>query len=775
MTYFLRHIGGAVLLASILLLPACSCGGGSAKATDDPQLDTPDQQQDQPAEDQPAEEQPEQPAEPEPEPGPDEPDPEPVDPTPEPVDPEPEPAAPRGDDPVELGAIAPGFAGSYSQPAIKLPAAFSDPLLELPIDLAGVSLLDPEELSARQREVLSQSGFVVMPAEYKEFYHIYSRIEGRDQAVFVTVDSVLHVYHLLFDKLLRDLEDEQFYATIEQLTAALEDSAEEQYKQAEKTSLEDAARRVWAYFAIAEQLIMDKPPAVAGPIADLVAAELALIEAHDAFGPSPLLSITENYTEDYTQYIPRGHYTRTEQRERYFRTLMWYGRMNLRLKVPAETRLALLITRLCHLTGSGDSAATSLWASVYDPTAFLVGRADDLGIHEYTAVAREVYGDSLTLADLADDELLGQFCEQAKQLPPPQVNSMFVAPGEDMVKVTHGFRFMGQRFVLDAYIFQQLLHDKVLDRYMPNGLDVLAAFGNDEALGILDELGETAYANYDSQMAKVRGEVAQLTEADWTPNVYFSWLYTLDGVIADKGEEYPPFMRTAAWTRKDLHTALGSWAELKHDTILYAKQAYPMAGAAPPGEVVWNWVEPNPLAFARLRALAQLTREGLSLRGLLSSQLDSLLGSLIEHLVSFQSIAERELAGEAITEDENWQLKGYEWWLEHMVEESGDFQGEPDPHRIIEPGDEPAAIIADVASDFTFSQVREVGTGRIFELCVVVPDGYGGLQAARGGVYSYYEFTWAMDDRLTDEKWRGMIDTGEIPERPSWTAEFIAE
>jgi hypothetical protein len=35
-------------------------------------------------------------------------------------------------------------------------------------------------------------------------------------------------------------------------------------------------------------------------------------------------------------------------------------------------------------------------------------------------------------------------------------------------------------------------------------------------------------------------------------------------------------MSTEAWKYKELNTALASWTQLRHDTILYAKQSYTM-------------------------------------------------------------------------------------------------------------------------------------------------------------------------------------------------------
>lgn len=773
-----------VVILSLLGLIACSCSGDSARATEDRLEDQ--QQQQQPGDgqqEQPGDEQREQPV-PEQEEQPGEAPQDAEEPVTEPepaVEPEPteepeaEPPLPSSGG-VEFAPVDYAFSGEFSEPAVKLPSAFGDPLLDLPIELGGVDYIDRYSLNEGQLEQLRQTGFVVTPDDYREFHTVYEHTEGSDLPVFVTVDSVLHVYHLLFDKLLRDLEDELFYAKICDLAAALEAVTGQQYASCKDTALAEAARHAWAYCVVARQLIEDSPPQVPADVADLVKPELELIEAHAGFDSSLVLTVDQSkpFNEDYSQYVPRGHYTRSEQRQRYFKTLMWYGRANMRLKVPDETRMALLITRALHAAQVDGEPAAVAWSEVYDPTAFLVGNADDLSVREYSQLAREIYGDELTLAQLMSDALLAQFSTAAAKLPPPRINSLFVLSSDQIENESQGFRFMGQRFVLDGYIFQQLIHDRVSGRVLPNGLDVLAALGNDEAYTVLDEIGQTEYDNYDSQLAKLRDEISGLEQDDWGQNVYFCWLYCLDGVAQLKDSAFPPFMRTTSWARKDLQTALGSWAELKHDTILYAKQPYSV-GAPPPGEIVWNWAEPHPLAYARLYALADLTLRGMSARGLLGGKLAQLLASLKGRLETLQRVAEQELAGEPNSEDDNTSLKYHGGWLEHMVNESSDPFAGPGDEWEYEVANEPAAIVADVATDPNSLSVLEVGTGHIFNMFVVIPDGYGGLSLARGGVYSYYEFPWPMDDRLTDEKWRSMLATGGNPAQPEWTAAFIVE
>ena len=558
----------------------------------------------------------------------------------------------------------PGFA-AYAKVDAELPPTYKgDPI---PADPASLANLGRFDFSAGQRTVLDENGFVAVPAQWLEFYNLYEHARYEELPVFVTTDSVYHVYHLIFDKMLRDLEREHFYADIRDLTVACQQEAMSLYEQLKGTELGDAGFRVAAYFAVANALL--NPDAITPPeLTSVVSAELAQIDAHVGLLGSPIFNMDcpsacnpcdtappvecldqPCMCEDYSQYVPRGHYTRSELLQRYFRGMMWYGRINMRLQKPDETRMALLITYILRNTTVDGQPASQVWARVYDPTVFIVGKSDDLGFYEYGALWDSVFGAGAPVAAIGDEAQLNAFIEAARLLPPPQVNSMWVYIWEDEEQVTQGFRFMGQRFVLDAYIFEQLIWREVGSqanpRMLPMGLDVMAALGSEEAYVILDELGETAYENYPEQMARLRGEISALQLDSWTQNLYWSWLYALQPLLEPKGPQYPDFMQTQAWVRKDLQAALGSWTELKHDTILYAKQVMAELGGGPPPEPPHGWVEPNPQAYARLLSLARMTRDGLEKRKLLTENTDTNLRRLDDLLTFLLDVSQRELAG----------------------------------------------------------------------------------------------------------------------------------
>jgi len=260
-------------------------------------------------------------------------------------------------------------------------------------------------------------------------------------------------------------------------------------------------------------------------------------------------------------------------------------------------------------------------------------------------------------------------------------------------------------------------------------------------------------------------------------------------LLKEPGAGYPAFMQNQAWLDKSMNTVLGSWAELRHDTILYAKQAYAEMGGGgkgPPPQPIppKGYVEPVPEFYARLAALAAMTRSGMEERGLVGEGDGSALQVALETLeqleilaLQFKTMAEKELVNEPLTEEEYDVILYYGGKLEEFTFAAAEEYQGPGGTPMSE--EEPqAAVVADVATDpdpncdgSADPVVLEEAIGRIGVLYAVVPV-EGELVVAKGGVFTYYEFPWPADDRLTDEKWREMLDKGEAPPLPAWTDSF---
>jgi hypothetical protein len=355
---------------------------------------------------------------------------------------------------------------------------------------------------------------------------------------------------------------------------------------------------------------------------------------------------------------------------------------------------------------------------------------------------------------------------------------------------------MGQRFIPDSYMFQELVYgrkgDKVILLYtgkekpftmevipaggparaFPRGLDIMAVLGSERALAILEKEGDTQYTDYYDQLNKLKQEFSAMSLDEWRQNLYWRWLFCLLPLLEDRRKAaVPKFMQNEAWLDKQLQASLGSWAELRHDTILYAKQSYTMVTSAAPlqPELTYGYVEPYPEVYRRIQEMMADIRINLAQLGILITGIPEMLREFEKILGRLAAISDKELAGKEL-DNQDYELI---WNIGNALSSLKKFPPQI-MAKITSGTDERMDIIADVHTDMNTQQVLEEGIGSPFDIYVIVEDSRGS-RLCRGGVFSYYEFKHPMDDRLTDEKWQEMGKQRQRPDQPPWTKSFIAK
>ena len=667
----------------------------------------------------------------------------------------------------------------------------------------GLAGLDTVNLSDRGRTLLGQNGFVIVPTNKAELADIYADAKKLGQGPFVTTDAVLHTGHVFFDDLLRLLEIDQLSGLVKSLTNRMLDLSKTQYLAAKDPDLKEAARLNLGFFAVAKALFDPTYRPGAGLDA-LVGRELAHIKDHQGFEfrelltyvpPPHSLQDTPYAYEDYSQYVPRGHYTRNDQFGDYFKAMMWYGRVDFKLLPAADSDALLEIGRKMTLQALlmtealvRDPEAMALWRKVYEPTVYFAGKTDDLGVDDYAALAREVFpGTDLTR--FADRGKQLEFMRRARQLRAPQILSG--AAGN--AAATQGFRFMGQRFVPDSHIFQELVFgaagtgkprpaflftgsgepftmgiipDLGPVRVFPRGLDVMAVFGSKRALEILGAAGDTAYTDYAAQFALLAKLYGATSAETWNQNLYWRWLHALLPLLEERQSAgTQPFQTSPAWRDKELLTALGSWTELRHDTILYAKQSYTGMPKSIPWEPerAYGYVEPAPEVYGRLANLCADLRGRLGSLGLAGEGIPQKLEAFEALLARLRTMAAEEVAGQPLSEAEYASLDNFGEELEALTRFPDQVMA-----RIASEADTRMELVADVHTDPAATQsVLEEGIGAPADIYVRVRDDRS-YRVCRGGVFSYYEFKQPMNHRLTDEAWQQLGRDGKRPAQPAW-------
>ncbi len=414
---------------------------------------------------------------------------------------------------------------------------------------------------------------------------------------------------------------------------------------------------------------------------------------------------------------------------------------------------------------------------------------------------------------------LGQ-CELFMSCPPlsdREIQELKVQ-AKKLLEETKGFRLMGQRFTIDSWLFSEIVSpysgeytgeklplptekkpftfcwDDPYPEYrknrpfswvktdvrdcpppamrevkgFPRGLDVMALFGSNRAKEILTELGDTQYSDYEKKFSELKQEIDSLSTDDWFQNLYWNWLYVLRSLLGEFGQGYQTFMQTKAWQDKELNTALASWAELRHDTILYVKQSYTMAeigGALEPPIV--GYVEPVPEFYARLLTLTEMTNKGL--KGLVPEEeleklrIEDALNRFSEILESLLEISKKELENKPLTKGEYYFIENFGSISERLIGIVAEGEVDPDIFK--------TTLIADVHTEGNTEKVLEEGVGYIKTLVVAYKLPEGHILVGLGPVFSYYEFKQPMEKRLTDEAWREMLESRHPPE-PEWVKTF---
>jgi hypothetical protein len=302
-------------------------------------------------------------------------------------------------------------------------------------------------------------------------------------------------------------------------------------------------------------------------------------------------------------------------------------------------------------------------------------------------------------------------------------------------------------------------------RFFAWSLDVAGALGSERARQINTDLDESAYAGYEDQFEELRGRFDRLTVEQWNRNLYWSWLYSLKALLPQFGLGYQTYMQTTAWQDAKLATAMSSWAQLRHDTILYAKQPYvPTAGEMRevPMRADPAYVEPIPELYARLLASTRFAERVLSDLGVLELSTERELKKLARLLDQLLGIALKEVQHEWLTEADYGFIHGFPREVQDVFNRFEELEA----HR--------TTLVADVLTDQNSGRVLEEATGNLSLLVVVNMLADGRLAASAGPVFTYYEFKQPINERLTDETWRAMVtDDPHYELMPVWTASFM--
>ena len=644
------------------------------------------------------------------------------------------------------------------------------------------NLINPfqlKEFDSKLYNMLGKNGFAIVPAEHNQLFHVYEKNDYADFPSFVTTDLYLQLFHLYFDCVLRDVEEKH----LDSLMIVFSSQMEAEMKtltSSQDAEVKAAAEFGQAWFAVASWLFShDKAPASAATlnvpeaykkmvmeeITKAIDAENGYSDMLEYFPPEEMFG--------YSLFRPRGHYTRSKVCSRYFRGMMWLQTAHFGTNKPSKMKQIALIANVFNQ----QPKLRAIYNKVSEPITYLMGTPDNVTIIQ---VANQIKEMGLPIEQLLSSRKdMANLTKDIEEIAKRQMRIE--------LKKTRGSKYvvdiMPQRYQPDAeaLIATTDQDSPVSLRPCPKGLDWMAVMGLPGAERILiDELKETQrWTGFPKALTTARKKAAT---TPWDACVANQWMYTLQS-LGDTAQSLPYFMQSPQWQKKNLNTALASWAELKHDAILYAKQ--PMlaecgdGGPEPP--VVKGYVEPNVKFWEKAIALVTRMDKVLTTYNLQTEKAKAVYERIKEMAEFCRDISKKELNGGKITDEEYNQIEIIGSTVENisleLVSEDNEMlQGWSD----VVSTDKKVAVVADV---FTASGenvaidnkcVLYEGVGPAYEIYVVVEID-GSLYLTRGAVLSYREFTRLISDpRMTDEEWQEELKKSPTGGTPSWMKEIIA-
>ena len=622
------------------------------------------------------------------------------------------------------------------------------------------------------------------------FKQVFSPYVSSSIPVFITSDSILNGFHVLFEETLTRLE--AAHATrLKRVVAALRKKLSQVSEKmtGDRALIAAARKRAGIVVAVAEALLGETPSDLPPDMASIVREEVERVKAaKDKTLPAWLGPPEPDFlTIDYGRFKPRGFYTRSETLQRYFRAVAWLQAIPFRIRHDGEMLAALMLgcalDQVCWepefqrpekpvnprdcLGPEGREELDDQVSRLFEVFHEIIGLGDDWDLYQAGFFATSISKVAVAPASLAAwrKRMLDRAEESGFA---PLINDQVRYPARDDQLVNRiGFRVLAARRTPGGLLFARTTErrDQLLrDRRMPTGLEMGALLGSGYAMTQLDRV---------PRVQAIIREMASLREGS---SLLADYLRCLEALLDEPEPDAPAFLRGQAWQVKQLNTALGGWAQMRHAFVLQSKQAFSCLGlgAAPVG-----FVEPEPEFFSRLSRLARRARTLFDNAGALepASQgneswfgrkpefVASLFRALWKELETFcqrlEVLAHKQLRGVPFSPAEEEFLLQYGLRLSRL---SFYFA---DAHHL--PRDD-APRVADVHADPESGRVLLVGIARPRALYVLYP-WQGRDVLCLGAVLPYYEL--ASPTRLTDAEWKSRLDGPDRPASPTWLSPLV--
>lgn len=622
----------------------------------------------------------------------------------------------------------------------------------------------PLPVSAKKQ--LDTLGFVITPLpkirNIREAgpTEIYYRIFASDLPVFIGADAILHAWHRTFDTVMLSTEENVLYSFLSELLSR-SIKALDGKTQAQKDAL--------FYLSVAKSLL-DKTQAPTSIYCE-VQKFLGYIKSRK---PLKVTFFGKKTAIDFSQFIPRGHYNKSEKMRRYFLAMMWLGKVDLVLygefPHPREEAAARAIASALESSGG-----LQLFQKLDRYYGILVGKPNAINPVKLLSLCQQA-GQKNCKGTAKGMEAI--YKKQPASSYSGRIHSDSTAP------IT--MRFFPQRFVYDAWVTSQTTTPRLKPattggRSMAMPEEVAFALGLDRALVYMAEDMKRPYReNLPATLEAIRKTFSELKPTALGETVYNHWLEALMLVGKPTTQKnMPQVMRTATWHDRKMEVVLASWAELRHDTLLVAEQSTGGKACQYPK----GYIEPLPEFYRKMQALANKMKALYKGGDYEHPTVTKCLQHWNDVLHTLAVISEKELQSKPMSKDElefvnktvdrhrkreylgvrmydGWYPKLF--WFEHWGQRNGFYEN---PSGVSEP------LVADVHTDIEHGKVLQVATG-VPGLMYIAIDNEGDRALYLAPAMGFFSFHKSITQRMTDEAWRKELSRSLPYPRPPYAQQY---
>jgi len=294
-------------------------------------------------------------------------------------------------DAVDLVTMYPSGFFQESVPAFRLEDVSYFDSLDLYFDFTG-----------EEKQLLMKNGFVVTERDEwnMNIFNHFVQLYNEDLPVIITTDAILHAFHESYDDILQEVEEVYIIDHLSELLGKLHAGIGDlNLRYGEDQTIIKSLQDVDLYLSVPLDLLGVEYTSYYD-INNLRVSEM--IESIHAEQSARIKLFSDDCERDvdFSQFTPRGHYTESDELERYFRTMIWLGRTEIYLIEPSaplcqteeqslrtiqrQVIMAYLIHELFE-----DEANLELYSDIENIISTFVGDQDNVKLPELGELFQE--------------------------------------------------------------------------------------------------------------------------------------------------------------------------------------------------------------------------------------------------------------------------------------------------------------------------------------------------------------------------------------------------